>query len=210
MKKKEVYFPKNSNEEGSIHMDITAFLIYCIIVTFTPGPTNIVILSTVHNTGTKRALNYTYGATIAFGLLLAISAILNSMLLEIIPKIIWIMQTIGSLYMFYLAFKIYKANNSKQTVNQTGTFKSGFLMQFLNPKVVLFTITVIPSYILPNYTGLPAVTTSVIGITIIGFSAFMTWVLFGTIFRTFLQKHKRIVNSLMALFLVYSGMMNWL
>ena len=47
-------------------MNITSFLIYCFIVTFTPGPTNIVILSTVHNFGTKKAMKYTYGATIVF------------------------------------------------------------------------------------------------------------------------------------------------
>lgn len=37
-------------------MNITSFLIYCIIITFTPGPTNIAILSTVHNFGTKKAM----------------------------------------------------------------------------------------------------------------------------------------------------------
>lgn len=191
-------------------MDITAFLLYCVIVTFTPGPTNIVILSTVHNNGTKKALQYTYGATIAFGLLLIISAMLNTMLLEIVPKIILIMQLIGSLYMFYLAYQICKADTSKQAVKQTASFRSGFLMQFLNPKVVLFTITVIPSFILPYYQALSTVIISVIGITIIGFSAFITWVLFGTIFKTFLQKHKKIVNVCMALFLAYSGIVNWM
>lgn len=30
-------------------MNMTSFLIYCFIVTFTPRPTNIVILSTAHN-----------------------------------------------------------------------------------------------------------------------------------------------------------------
>jgi len=191
-------------------MDITAFLLYCVIVTFTPGPTNIVILSTVHNNGTKKALQYTYGATIAFGLLLIISAMLNTMLLEIVPKIILIMQLIGSLYMFYLAYQICKADTSKQAVKQTASFRSGFLMQFLNPKVVLFTVTVIPSFILPYYQALSTVIISVIGITIIGFSAFITWVLFGTIFKTFLQKQKKIVNVCMALFLAYSGIVNWM
>ena len=77
-------------------MNITSFLIYCFIVTFTPGPTNIVILSTVHNSGTKKAMEYTYGATIAFGLLLVISAMLNTMLITVIPKILIVMQIIGS------------------------------------------------------------------------------------------------------------------
>ncbi|EOR19874.1 lysine exporter protein [Niallia nealsonii AAU1] len=83
-------------------MDFTAFLLYCVIVTFTPGPTNIVILSTVHNKGTKKALEYTYGATIAFGLLLVLSAMLNSMLIEVIPKIIIGMQILGKfLYVLF-------------------------------------------------------------------------------------------------------------
>jgi threonine/homoserine/homoserine lactone efflux protein len=191
-------------------MDFTSFLLYCIIITFTPGPTNIAILSTVHNFGTKKAMEYTYGATIAFGLLLVISALLNTILMTIIPKILIVMQIIGSFYMFYLAYQIYKMDTSKPTVNQSGTFKSGFLMQFLNPKVVLFTMTVIPSFIMPHYIATPEVTISVIAITLIGFLAFITWVLFGTIFKEFLQKHKKAVNVWMALFLAYAAIEIWM
>ncbi|MBG9446136.1 LysE family translocator [Cytobacillus firmus] len=191
-------------------MNITSFLVYCFIVTFTPGPTNIVILSTVHNIGTKKAMEYTYGATIAFGLLLMISAMLNTILMEVIPKILIVMQLIGSFYIFYLAYKIFKSDTSKPAAIQNGTFMSGFLMQFLNPKVVLFTMTVIPSFIMPYYTEVPAVTMSVLSITIIGFLAFITWVLFGTIFKAFLQKHDKIVNIVMAIFLAYSGVMIWM
>ena len=191
-------------------MNTTSLLLYCFIVTFTPGPTNIVILSTVNNLGTKKAMEYTYGATIAFGVLLAISAMLNTMLMTIIPKILMVMQIIGTIYMIYLAYQIYKMDTSEPTVSQTGTFMSGFLMQFLNPKVVLFTMTVIPSYIMPYYSAMPAVTLSVIAITVIGFLAFVTWVLFGTIFKQFLQKHKKTVNVMMALFLAFAAIMIWM
>ncbi|PFN99488.1 lysine transporter LysE [Bacillus sp. AFS076308] len=191
-------------------MNFTSFLIYCFVVTFTPGPTNIVILSTVHNMGAKKAMEYTYGATIAFGILLVISAMLNTVLIEIIPKIIIVMQIIGSLYMFYLAYQICKRNSSKPAVNEAGTFRSGFLMQFLNPKVVLFTMTVIPSFIMPHYTAMPAVTISIFAITLIGFLAFITWVLFGTIFKQFLHNHSKIVNVMMALLLAYSAVMIWI
>lgn len=186
-------------------MNITSFLIYCIIVTVTPGPTNIVILSTVNNWGTKKAMEYTYGATIAFGLLLIISAILNTALMAVLPKILCIMQIIGSLYILYLAYQICKMDISKSTAKETATFLSGFLMQFVNPKVVLFTMTVIPSFVMPYYTKLSTLMVFVAYITIIGFGAFIIWVLFGTIFKTFLQKHQKIVNIIMALFLVYSA-----
>lgn len=44
-------------------------------------------------------------------------------------------------------------------------------------------------------------------ITIIGFLAFVTWVLFGIMFKEFLQKYQKAVNIVMALFLVYSAIM---
>ncbi|MNI22379.1 Cysteine/O-acetylserine efflux protein [compost metagenome] len=191
-------------------MNITSFLIYCMITTFTPGPTNIAILSTVNHLGTKKAMNYSYGATIGMGLLLIISATLNTMLITIIPKILIVMQFIGSLYMCYLVYQIYKTDKSNPTVNQAGTFMSGFLMQFLNPKVVLFSLTVIPTYIMPYYNEILAMTISIVTITLIGLLAFTTWVLFGTIFKEFLQKHNRTVNVFMALFLAYAAIMVWI
>lgn len=186
-------------------MNIASFLIYCIIVTFTPGPTNITILSTVHNLGTKKAMEYAYGATIAFGLLLGISAVLNTVLIAVIPKILIVIQIIGSFYMLYLAYQIYKMDVSKSAKIQTATLITGFLIQFVNPKVVLFTMTVIPSFVMPYYTAPPALAVFAATITIIGFCAFVTWVLFGVMFKEFLQKHQKTVNIIMALFLVYSA-----
>lgn len=189
-------------------MNITSFLIYCVIVTFTPGPTNIVIMSTAHNFGTKKAMEYSYGATVAFGLLLGISAVLNTVLVAVIPKILIVMQVIGSFYMLYLAYQIYKMNVSEPANEiQTAAFVSGFLMQFINPKVVLFTMTVIPSFVMPYYTAPPALAVFAASITIIGFCAFVTWVLFGVMFKEFLQKYRKTVNIIMALFLVYSAIL---
>lgn len=155
-------------------------------------------------------MEYTYGATIAFGVLLGISAMLNTVLITFIPKILMGMQIIGTIYMLYLAYQIYKMDTSETTDNKTGTFISGFLTQFLNPKVVLFTMTVIPSFILPYYTDTTTVTISVIAITIVGFLAFITWVLFGAILKNFLQKHTRLVNVIMALSLLYATIMIWM
>lgn len=188
-------------------MNITSFLIYCVIVTFTPGPTNIVILSTVQGLGIKKALEFSYGATIAFGALLAMSAILNTLLVSIIPKLLIGMQIIGTLYILYLAYQIYKMDTSEATEKQVATFRSGFIMQFVNPKVVLFTMTVIPGFVMPYYTDPHVLTIFIAIITAIGFLAFVTWVLFGAIFKEILMKYQKLVNVSMSLFLIYSAIM---
>ncbi|MDQ6422782.1 LysE family transporter [Paenibacillus sp. LHD-117] len=191
-------------------MDITTFLIYCMIATVTPGPTNIVILSTVHNLGAKKAMKFTYGATIGFGLLLVISAMLNTILITVLPKIMTVMQIFGSFYMLYLSYLIFKMDASNPAVNQTATFFSGLLMQFLNPKVVLFAFSVIPAFVMPYYSSSTAMSISILAITAIGFLSFMTWVLFGTVFKAFLQKHNKVVNAIMAISLVYAAVMIWM
>ncbi|MNE51343.1 hypothetical protein D3C80_1459690 [compost metagenome] len=50
-------------------------------------------------------------------------------------------------------------------------------------------------------------TVFVMVITIIGFLAFMAWLVFGAVFRAFLQAHRRAANTVMALFMIYSAVM---
>ncbi len=196
-------------------MSMLSFILYCFIVTFTPGPSNILILSIANKEGTAQALRYTYGATVAFGLLLAASATLNSVLAAILPRIMLGMQIVGSLYMLYLAYQISRkskpasGNKDAPTTAGLGTFRSGFITQFVNPKVIMFTMTVIPTFIMPYYSAVPALLAGVFGITLIGFLAYTTWVMFGTIFKTFLQRNQRITNLVMTAFLVYAAVMMW-
>ncbi|KPN97567.1 LysE family translocator [Lysinibacillus sp. ZYM-1] len=191
-------------------MNITSFLMYCFIITATPGPTNVVILSTTQNYGIKKGLHFSYGSTIAFFILLVLSVFLNTLFSTWVPKVLLIMQIIGTSYMLYLAYQIYKMDISSDDDSKSGNFKSGFLMQFLNPKVVLFTMTVFPSFVLPYYESFFALLLSVLAITIIGFIAFLLWVLFGAIFKQFLQNHKKVVNVFMAFCLIYAAIMIWI
>ncbi len=188
-------------------MDITSFLIYCFIVTYTPGPTNVLILSTVQHFGAKKALIFGIGGISGLGMLLGLSAFLNSVLVALVPKILGIMQVIGCIYMLYLAYKIYHMNTSKGSEKQIATFGTGFLMQFVNPKALLFTMTVLPSFVMPYYTSSWMLALFAVVILVIGFTACITWVVSGTVFKSFLQKYQKASNTVMAMFLVYSAIM---
>ena len=158
----------------------------------------------------KKAKEFAYGATVAFGILLSISAVFNKTLMSIMPNILPLAQVVGSIYILYLAVHIWKSGstNSMNPSDANGPgYLVGFLMQFINPKVVIFTLTVIPSFILPYYNTSMVLAAFVLSVTLIGFLAFITWIIFGTIFKSFLQKHQKTVNIIMTIFLVYSAVL---
>lgn len=227
-------------------MSLLSLLLYCVVVTFTPGPTNIVILSIAQGEGTRRALVFSAGAAAAFALMLAASAALNSLLAELLPAVQPVLQLVGGAYMLYLAWKVYGMDVGPNVGSDVGDapacgtggraapgagddrsgdhpgvrpgsgpdsgldprsgralFVTGFLMQFVNPKVVMFTLTVMPSFVALAQGSRGGVAAGVAAVSVIGWAAFAAWVGFGALLRRFLSAYRRVVNVLMALFLVY-------
>ncbi|NDV24450.1 LysE family transporter [Desulfovibrio sp. JC022] len=195
-------------------MNLAAFLAYSIVVTFTPGPSNIVIFSTAQNHGYRKALEFVAGATVAFGLLLSLSAALNSYLFSIIPQVQTIMAIIGTTYMLYLAWKILHMDDGGKS-DQSGGFMTGFTMQFINPKVVLFTLTVIGSFVIPAFSDPLDIALFVAILTFIGFCAYSSWVVLGTLFRRYLRPYQKQANIILSLTMIYcawsiSGLQNFI
>lgn len=191
-------------------MNMITLIVYCFIVTATPGPTNIIILSNVQNYGIKSGMRFTYGSTIGFVVLLVISAILNSFLNKVLPNIIIYLQILGTIYMIHLAYQIFNMDVSKKDESKVkGSFFSGLLLQFINPKVILFTLTVFPSFISPYSSENYILLTNIFIIGTIGFIAFMIWVGFGAIFNKIFQKYNKILNIVLGILLIYAAIMLW-
>ena len=186
-------------------MNILSFLMYCIVVTATPGPTNIAILSIATNFGIRKTFQYMAGAALALLTLLALSVFFNSALAGLAPKVMGFMQAAGGLYMLFLAYQVLKMDVSGSASSQAATFVSGYAMQFVNPKIWLLTMTVIPSYIMPHYKTAPALLAFALSITVIALFAFFLWALFGTVLMRCLQKYRKVVNMALALLLLYSA-----
>ena len=87
--------------------------------------------------------------------------------------------------------------------NQSG-FLGGLALQFVNPKIYLYGILSMEVYILPYYQNQPL---TLLGfallLALIGFIFALCWAAFGSVFRRVFSHHGRIVNTIMALLLVY-------
>ncbi|KZL92592.1 LysE family transporter [Clostridium magnum] len=184
---------------------ITAFLSYVFVSTFTPGPNNIMSMSFGSYFGYKKTFNFILGITAGFEVIMLVASYLNMFLLNFIPKIRVFMDILVFIYMIYLAIRILR---SKPKTGEDGTdnfnnFFAGMTLQFINPKVLLFGITVTSSFVVPYYNSNTAL---ILFSVILAFSGFLSnscWALFGALFQKFLNKYRKPVNIFMAMLLVY-------
>lgn len=185
--------------------NLPAFLSYVIVTTFTPGPNTIMSMSNATRYGFRKSLPFNFGVFSGFIIIMALSSLFSITLYKVIPSIKSIMTIIGAAYILYLAWKIYNSKPDMKNENKkdTNTFLSAMLLQFVNPKVILFCITTVSTFIIPYYKSPLEIALFCVAIAFSGFVSTLCWSLFGSVFQKLIIKNNRIINTIMALLLVY-------
>ncbi|WP_088187096.1 LysE family transporter [Desulfosporosinus sp. FKA] len=189
--------------------NFTAFLSYVVITTFTPGPNNIMSMSNASRHGFMKCIFFNIGIFFGFFTIIALCSTFSVTLFRLIPSIKPIMTCIGAVYILWLAWKTYKndphnkGNSDSNDQKKTNTFKAGFLLQFVNPKVILYGITTVSTFIVPYYRSVIVLAIFSIILASVGFIATCCWSLFGSVFQKLLVQNEKIINIVMALLLLY-------
>ena len=106
--------------------------------------------------------------------------------------------------MLFLAWVIFKSTGNIGEKHLYDGFWAGLLLQFVNPKLYLYCIVSLEVYILPHYFGnIPALAGFGLLLGVIAFSSTICWSAFGSEFKRLFSEHARVVNTVMALLLVY-------
>lgn len=181
-----------------------SFLLYAVVTAVTPGPNNIMSMSNASRLGFRRALPFNLGIWAGFSAVMVLCTLLCSLLSSALPRIRLPMLLIGAGYMLFLAWETFRSGNEvTQQHGRTG-FLSGLVLQFINPKIYIYCMISMEAYILPTYSGRPLI---LLGFALllagIGFAFTLVWSGFGSLLRTLFTKYGRLVNTVMALLLVY-------
>jgi threonine/homoserine/homoserine lactone efflux protein len=187
-----------------------AFLSYVFVVTFTPGPNNILSMVNAGKDGYRRTLRFLLGIFTGFAILMILCGFFNRFLFDITPQITRFMGFLGAAYMLYLAYKIVKPHqkggeDDESASHPLNSFQTGMTMQFVNPKVILYGITVISNFVTPYYQSYASLIFFAFFFAAVAFVATSCWALFGSLMNTFLMRYERPFNLAMALLLVYSA-----
>lgn len=181
-----------------------SFLTYAVITAATPGPNNIMSMSNGVRKGFRGALPFNLGILTGFTMVMILCTLFCSLLSTLIPKIKTPMLILGAAYMLYLAWEIFRSPGLIEEDHSKSGFLSGLLLQFINPKIYIYCIMSMEAYILPYYSGQPLTLLLFdLLLSLIGFVFTIAWTVFGSVFQTLFSRHARVVNTILALLLVY-------
>ncbi|MGG2090749.1 LysE family transporter [Priestia aryabhattai] len=188
-------------------MPVLSFLLYIIVTSFTPGPNNIMAMLFANKYGLKKTMKFCLGVGAGFLIVMLLCSYFNLLLKNFIPKIEFFMTILGAIYMLYLALKIVSSKNNGKNNDEDGnnSFFMGMLLQFINPKGILYGITAIATFILPYHNSNFSLIMYSLFLAFVGFVSTFCWSLFGSVFQKFLSKYRSQFNIVMALLLMYSA-----
>jgi len=121
-------------------MDLTTLLAmfsFSLAMSITPGPINMMIISSGVNHGFKITVPFISGATIGFTLLLILIGFGLMNIVNHFPFLLFFMEVLGASFIIYMGYKIATSRADITVKNQekkVPKFYEGFLLQWLNPK----------------------------------------------------------------------------
>ena len=181
---------------------ITAYLPYVLITTFTPGPNNLISFYAVSSYGWKKASRVLLGIGSAILMIMVITALFCHQLSEHLPAVLPYFKYFGAAYILWLAIQIGKSSPDDSTFNVV-TFWKGFVLVFINIKMLLYAVTVFTGYIMHYSTDLSVLLLHALLLTFLCVLSNITWGAAGRMLQKVMAKHYRIFNVIMALILIY-------
>ena len=190
-----------------MHPEILSMALFWIVAAYTPGPNNVIASYSGFNFGIKKTLPHILGVAFGFTFLIFLLTVGLVNVFKVFPIIQVSLKYLGSIFLVYLAYKIYfsKIDNEKKNENPV-KFIETFLFQFLNPKGVLIGIIIVSTYVEHGENYLKYATQVIFFAFLVSLSSITFWTFVGKYLRKFATNEKFIkyFNCVMSLLLILS------
>ncbi|MGN0275783.1 MAG: LysE family transporter [Hominisplanchenecus sp.] len=178
-------------------------LTYACVTGFSPGPNNILLLASTSKYGIKKCLRMLFGIWIGFLCICMICSIFCTALVSLVPAIRPYMKYVGAAYLVYLAWQTFRRSPAGEGEEKIPSFLTGFMLQFLNIKVIILVMTAYSGFILPGNTGFTALLLGAFPLLAGIGGGNLIWSALGGLLRQYYNKYYRFINTVMALLLLW-------
>jgi len=190
------------------HSLLIAFTVFAAVMYFTPGPNNIMALSSGLTYGFRPTIPMIAGITVGCAFMVAVAGIGFGAVFVAYPVLQTILKYAGATYLVYLAVTI--ALSEPATPGDTPrqrpmTFWGAVLLQWVNVKGWVMVIGTITAY--ADIAGFPwNILIQVVVCLLLGVASPSVWALSGSSLRSLLTSRRavRVFNIVMALLLLGS------
>ncbi|MDM7944080.1 MAG: LysE family translocator [Hydrogenophaga sp.] len=191
--------------------ELTALLLFCTAMSFSPGPNTTLSTALAANLGLRRALRFCLAVPAGWTLLMLVSGLGLGALVLGVPALSWGVKLLGVGYMVWLAWQLAGASTLSEVAASRldVSFLQGVGLQFLNIKAWMLALTLTAGWVV-NANGEPATNPgerlAIICVVMVffAFTSNFTYALAGALLRHWLAQGRRLVwfNRVLAAVLV--------
>jgi threonine/homoserine/homoserine lactone efflux protein len=187
-------------------ISITSF---ALASTMTPGPNNIMLLSSGLTFGYKRTIPHALGVNFGFPVMVLCVGLGVGKLFEVFPFIYTTLKVVGISYLLWMAWHIANTKGSSNTENNNDkpfTFLQAALFQWINPKAWVMAVTSTAAFITDHQIVFIQVTIISCIYFVCAIFSTNSWSLGGVMLKRFIQNERlvQIFNITMAILIVGS------
>jgi len=185
----------------------TGLTLFAFVSSITPGPNNLMLMTSGANFGFKQTVPHFLGVGIGFTLMIILVGLGLMQLFDSFPVSYDILKVLSIIYLLYLAFKIARSGSLTEQGNEKIkplTFIQAALFQWVNPKAWTMALTSISIYA-PSNSFLSVLLVAII-FGLINLPCISSWIVLGQKMKLILtdQKRFKIFNITMASLLILS------
>jgi threonine/homoserine/homoserine lactone efflux protein len=191
---------------------LLALALFCFVASITPGPNNMMLLSSGATFGFRRSIPHMIGISGGCVLMVLIVGWSLGGIARDMPQFHTALQIAASLYLLWLAWRIARSSGPGEAGSRAKPIGvlGAAAFQWVNPKAWAMVIGAVASFSRPESAGQDALVISAV-LFLVGLPSIMVWAAGGSMLRRFLDRPKllRAFNGSMAALLVLSLVPGW-
>lgn len=167
---------------------LTAIILFALSTSFSPGPNNLLLVTSGAKFGLARTWRHILGVGFGFPLMIAVIALFLGAVFQALPWLHSVLAIVGAAYLLYLTWKLVMAGGSMKegVVGKPIGFVEAALFQWVNPKAWVMGTGAIAAY--TTSTGFGVEVAAIVAVfTIVGLASSVTWASFGSLIARFLD-----------------------
>ncbi|RYV02258.1 LysE family translocator [Shewanella sp. OPT22] len=158
-----------------------------------PGPACLALAAVGATAGVKKGIPFLLGILSGLTIVITLTAVGLAALFEHYPYAKLICESIGAIYILYLAYKMASAPAlSNDNDIDVPVFKEGFILNLLNPKIYASFLAVFAQFLLPYKTVTMSYLMTALGCLFVATTAGLVWLIAGGVLRPFLSEPKKL------------------